>query len=273
MSTNRTRASFAIVFLLMAGIAAAQTPAPQTQPQPNASVAPSKPGEFYDKDLDLHFNYPVEMRIVDAAAAMEAGHQNIYGVSGAGDPEHQEAKRCVRVLLDAELPENKAPQRPASLEGVWTENSKKPKDAQKPEPITATILMLEFVRDCVPEEANHREDDLLAGIALSFVSLEGVEPMPKPLWYEIGKQKIHMNSGAGRPEANGHVSPTPLVIMSMATQWRGHLLAWAFTSNDTKTFNELTKSLVQFGDGPWGPMFGANIGPKGQGTPITILPK
>jgi hypothetical protein len=69
----------------------------------------SKPGMFYDKELDLHFNYPVEMRALDAATDMEIGHRNIFGVSGDNDPEHQEAKRCMHVLLDADLPAEKAP--------------------------------------------------------------------------------------------------------------------------------------------------------------------
>ena len=110
-------------------------------------------------------------------------------------------------------------------------------------------------------------------MALSAISMPGIGRMPKPIWYEIGKQKVHMNSGVGRPIVNGQVASAPLIIMSMATQWRGHLLAWVFTSNDTEIFNEMTKSLVQFGNGPWGTMFAANIGSKDSGTPITIAPK
>lgn len=41
--------------------------------------AKSKPGEFYDKELDLHFNYPVGMQTLDASSEMEQGHLNIYG--------------------------------------------------------------------------------------------------------------------------------------------------------------------------------------------------
>ena len=74
-------------------------------------------------------------------------------------------------------------------------------------------------------------------------------------------------------DANGQQAPAPMIIMSMATQWRGHLLAWVFTANDTGIFNEITKSLVQFGNGPWSPMFAPDIGPQGSGTPIAILPK
>lgn len=65
----------------------------------------------------------------------------------------------------------------------------------------------------------------------------------------------------------------PVIIMSMATQWHDRLLEWVFTSNDAEIFNGITKSLVQFGDGPWGPMFAPNIGPKGSGTPMTVLPR
>jgi len=238
----------------------------------DGSITP-KPGEFYDKGLDLYFNYPVEMRTLDGRAEMESGHQNIYGVSGINDPEHQEAKRCIRPLLDAELPEDKAPQRTANLDGVWVDDSKEYKDSRKAEPIFAKILVVEVIRDCLPKKLKKNENDALGTIAMSFVSEPGIERMPKPLWYEVSKQKIHMNSGAGRPIVNGKVAAAPTFIMSMSTQWRGHMLAWVFTSNDTEVFNEITKSLVKFGDSTWGPMFPANIGPKGKGTPMTILPK
>lgn len=252
----------------------AKTSATQPGAGPKASDGTAaKPGEFYDKELDLHFNYPVEMRTLDFSAEMESGHQNIYGVSGENDPEHQKAKRCVRPLLDAELPEDKVPQRAANLDGVWVDDSKEYKESRKPEPIFAKILVMEFLRECLPKKLQKNENDALGSIALSPVSEPWVQRMPKPLWYEVGKQKIHMNSGVGRPTVNGQLAPAPLFIMSMSTQWRGHLLAWVFTSNDTEIFNEITKSMVQFGDGTWGPMFAANIGPNGSGTPLTILPK
>jgi hypothetical protein len=178
----------------------------------------------------------------------------------------------MRNLLLVELPEDKAPKRAASLEGVLLEDANVAKPP--PEPITAMIEMAEMRPDCLPEELRKKEDDVLASIALSAVSAPGIERMPKPLWYEIGKQKIHMNSGAGVSVGKVEQRRGPIFIMSMATQWRGHLLAWMFMSNDTETFNEITKSLVKFGDGPWGEMFPPNIGtPKGKSTPITILPK
>jgi hypothetical protein len=232
------------------------------------------PGVFYDKDLDLAFNYPVEMRTLDMRPDLESGHKNVFGVSGENDPEHQEMVRCTRPLLDAELPLNKAPKRMASLEGVVADDSKEDRNAAKPEPIFAKIVLVEFDRGCVPKKALKKEDDVLASMARSGVALPGIQLMEKPLWYEIGKQKIHMNFGGGRAAVNGHVASSPMIAMAMATQWRGHLLEWVFTSNDAEIFNEITKSIVRFGNGPWGPMFPANVGPKGSsGTPMTILPK
>jgi hypothetical protein len=98
-----------------------------------------KPGQFVDKELDLRFNYPVEMQALDASAEIESGHRNIYGGSGDNDPEHQEAKHCDRPLLDAKLPEDKAPQRAANLDGVWIDDTKEYKESRKPEPIFAQI--------------------------------------------------------------------------------------------------------------------------------------
>jgi len=276
-----------LMTILLCGCMVATIPAcgqqrAKTQPETSASppagskvgdVPVPNPGAFYDKELDLHFNYPVEMRILDFAADMESGHQNIHGVTGENDPEHQEAKRCFRPLLDVELPVEKAPQRAANLDGVWIDDSQEYKESRKPTSIFAKILLAEVIRDCLPKKLQKNENDALGSIAMSFVSAPGIQRMPKPLWYEIGKQKVHMNSGCGRPIVNGRLASAPVFIMSMTTQWRGHLLAWVFTSNDTEIFNEITKSPVQFGDGPWGPMFAANIGPKASGTPMTILPK
>jgi len=245
----------------------------QAAPKAEQASEAAKPGVFYDKSLDLYFNYPVEMRTLDMAAEMETGHLNIYGVSGDNDPEHQEAKRCIHGLLDADLPQAKAPQRPASLESLWVGDSNQYTQSHKPQPITAKIMLVEFDRGCVPKKLQKKDDDTLGNMALSAVSLPGIQRMPKPIWYEIGKQKIHMNSGVGQAIVNGQVGEAPVIIMAMATEWRGHLLEWVFTSNDTEIFNEITKSLVRFGDGPWGQMFPANIGPQGSGTPMKILPK
>lgn len=249
--------------------------------QPQTSTAPPVPqlasesnsGKFYDKEMDLHFNYPIEMKLLDAASDMEIGHHNIFGMSGDTDPEHQQAERCMKILLDVCLAADKAPQRNADIKDLWVDDSKQYKESRKAQPIYAKILMVELSPDCVPKKFRKKEDDVLASMALSPVSLPGIGRMPKPIWYEIGKQKIHMNSGVGRPIVNGEVAPAPLIIMSMATQWRGHLLDWVFTSNDTEIFNEMTKSVVRFGDGPWSPMFAPNIGPNGSRTPMTILPK
>lgn len=254
--------------------AGAETTAGQAGAAPKAGdVTVPRPGILYDKDLDLHFNYPVEMHAVNANAAVELGHESIYGVSGDDDPVHQEAIRCARPLLNADLAEDKAPQRDADLGEVWVDDSEAYKKPRKPEPIFATILLAEIVRDCLPKKLQKNDDNALCTIALSFVSEPGIQHMLKPLWYEVGKQKVHMNSGAGRLIVNGQLAPAPIIVMSMATKWRGHLLACVFTSNDKEIFNEITKSLVQFGNGSWGPIFAANIGPKGSGNPMTILPK
>lgn len=231
-----------------------------------------KPGQFYDAKLGLHFSYPVEMNVKDMRKEMEEGHANIYGKAGQEDSEHLDAARCMLPMLDADLPAEKGPQRVASLDGVWVDDPAGVRAPGKADPIFAKILMVEVVKDCLPKELQANENDALGTIAMSFVSEPGIHKMPKPLWFEVGGLKLHMNSGAGRPVVNGVVG-APVFIMSMSTAWKGHLLAWVFTSNDKQVFNEITKSMVQFGDGKWDVMFPANIGEKGEGTPMKVLPK
>jgi hypothetical protein len=272
-SPSGIRVSTVAVAVFSCSILAAQISTRSVTTQQSPAADSSKIGQFSDKNLDVYFNYPVEMRALDGRSEMESGHFNIFGSSGENDPEHQEAKRCIKPLLDLDLPLDKAPARKASMQDVWVDDSKEYKESSKPQPIFGKIFLIEFSQECVTKQMRKRVDDTLGSIALSFVSLPGIQKMPQPIWYEIGKQKVHMNSGAGRPIVNGKLDPAPMLIMAMSTDWHGHILAWAFTSNDTEVFNELTKSLVRFGDGPWSPMFAPNIGPKNQGTPMTILPR
>ncbi|MGZ4838670.1 MAG: hypothetical protein ACXVZR_08980 [Terriglobales bacterium] len=124
---------------------------------------------------------------------------------GDADPEHQ-AKRCIKILLDADLPAENAPQRNADIGDLWVDDSKAYKESRKPEPVSAKIVIVELVRDCVPKNLRKKEDDVLGNMALSAVALPGIGRMPNPIWYESGRQKIHMNSGVGRPIVNGKLA-------------------------------------------------------------------
>ena len=239
-----------------------------------ANAAPqAKPGEFYSQDLELHFNYPVEMNAEDPNEVIERGHRAVYGVPSAGDPDHAAGMKCVRTLLDVILPEGNGPQRMADLGQIWVDDSKEYKESRRAEPISASIVLIEFMRECLPKKLLKNENDSLGSLAIELVSLPGIQRMPKPIWYEVGTQKVHMNSGAGRVIVNGHFASAPVLTMAITTEWRGHYLGWAFTSNDREVFNEITKSRTQFGDGPWGAMFPADFAPDGSVTGMTVLPK
>jgi hypothetical protein len=271
-------ASFLLVCLLSVTPLSGQQDAKPNSPtlhdaHANASLE-SKPGEFTDKETDLQFNYPVEMSRLDTLANMESGHESWYGVSGENDPEHQKAKNCFRSLLDVELPENYAPDRLASLDGVWVDDTKEYKESAKPESIIGRILLIEIVRSCLPKKLQNHDDDALREVAMELTSAPGIEPVSDPFWLEVAEQKMHVNSGCGRLIVNGQLAPSPVVLLSMSTTWHGHLLLWVFTSNDRQTFDEMTKSLVKFGNGSWATMFTPNLGAKGTGfTSLKILPK
>jgi hypothetical protein len=212
------------------------------------------------------------MKVLDGNAEMESGHENLYGEAGEKDPEHRQAARCVRFHLTLDLPKENAPPRMADDGGMWIDDTKEYKDSREPQPIFAKIVVVELLPACLPKPATKSADDALASMAREAVSLPGLRPAPKPLWYEVAKRKVHMNWSIGRFKLSGHLDEAPTIVMAMSTEWHRHLLLWVFTSNDATILNQLAKSLVQFGDGPWGQMFPGNLGPSGSGTPLKILP-
>lgn len=155
---------------------------PSATPEAHELTSQSDSGRFYDKELDVHFNYAVEMKLLDGTSDMEIGHRNIFSMPGDTDPEHQEAKRCMKILLDAYLPAAKAPKRAADIQGLWMDGSKEYRESRKPEAIYAKILMLEFLPDCIPKKFKKKEDNVLRSMALSPVSMPGIGRMPKPIW-------------------------------------------------------------------------------------------
>ena len=247
------------------------TPAPAAASP--AQVSTAEPGRFYDKDLDIHFNYPVEMEVRDAAADMAYSHIALDGKPGDSSLSIQQDDHCFRSLLNVNLPAEKAPKRMADIQNIWID-SEENKSSRVAEPIMAKIEVVEFARDCLPKDIKKKDDEALRVIARSYVSISGLKH-PDPWWFEVAGQKMHMDSGVGRPIVNGKLANAPIIDMAMSMAWKGHLLTWIFMSNDVEIFNGMTKSIVQFGNGPWGTMFPTNFGPKGSGsgTPVTVLPK
>jgi hypothetical protein len=236
--------------------------------QPPAAGKPegaqtATPGIFYAKDLDLHFYYPEEMIAADLPKQSNAEEMAGIGKSQPGDTARDGSEACLRTMLRAELPAGKAGTRLATLGAIENVPS------VEQERVTATIWLFEVDMDCVCAAMRKKRDAAMRDISATITQAQGMTRMGPPLWYDLGKQKVHMSFAAGRHNPNER----PVLIMDMVTDYKQHVLMWIVQSNDAETFNFLTKSAVQFEGASPLPLFPANVGPQGfGGIPMKILP-
>ncbi|HEY3988279.1 MAG TPA: hypothetical protein VGM02_03205 [Acidobacteriaceae bacterium] len=253
------------LLLLFALVVAYQTAlGRQTKPDQSAAITPPAPGIFYKSDLRLHFYYPVEMVPSDLVTATVLDSTAGIGKSQPGDSERDGSEACLRTMLRADLPADKADTRMATLGAI--ENTPSPEQ----ERIAGTIWLFDVDMDCVCAAMRKKRDAAMRDISATITQAQGMTRMGPPLWYDLGKQKIHMSAAVGRHNP----SERPVLVMDMVTDYHGHVLMWIVQSNDAETFNTLTKSTVQFDKAPALPLFPADVGPQGfGGVPMKILPR
>jgi hypothetical protein len=236
----------------------------QIGPDQSAVVTSPTPGIFYQRELDLHFYYPVEMVASDPTKITDADRTAGIGKSQPGDSEREGSKACLRVMLRADLPADKVGTRMATLGAI--ENTPSPES----ESVTGTIWLFDVDMNCVCAAMRKKRDAAMRDISATITQAQGMTRTGPPLWYDLGKQKTHMSAALGRHNPN----EGPVLMMDVVTDYRSHVLMWIVQSNDAETFNALTKSTVQFDKSPALPLFPANVGPQGfGGVPMKILPR
>jgi hypothetical protein len=202
----------------------------QIGPDQSAVITSPAPGIFYQRDLDLHFYYPEEMVASDPTKISDADRTAGIGKSKPGDSERDGSKACLRTMLRADLPADKAVTRMATLGAI--ENTPSPEQ----ERVTGTIWLFDVDMNCVCAAMRKKRDAAMRDISATITQAQGMTRMGPPLWYDLGKQKIHMSATIGRHNPNER----PVLMMDMVTEYHGHVLMWIVQSNDAETFNALT---------------------------------
>ena len=254
---------------LFTGILATQLLASAlTAQEPSASAADAVKTTTYNSDtLNLRFTYPSYMHQRDAAEAMQSGHLAIFGSSGVNDPEHLQVVKCLHPALLLNTPNDAASQQQVRSEHQNADGSTTVvTHAAAPE---ATVLLAELDPTCLTPEQQAKAEDLLAAISQTIAHLPGMSPIGKPLWYKVGRQKIHMAASQGHLQMAGQTSAGAVGMTAFSTNWENHFLIWFFESNNVALMNRLTKSVVAFGRETPAPLFPASIG---QGPPIDAVP-
>jgi hypothetical protein len=135
-----------------------------------------QPGVFHEPATGLTMRFPVELVVRDAQKAIDEGHVAVFGSMQNQAKEHELASRCMKPVLLAELPDGAPQGGPAIGCGA------------------ATLLLFEFIpsKECKAGFKYKDDERVAGGIAQTAIQLPGATPLSQPLWFDFGKQKLHI---------------------------------------------------------------------------------
>lgn len=170
-----------------------------------AGAQTEQPGVFHETGTGLTMRYPVELVVRDAQKAVDEGHCAVFGSMQNQAKEHELASRCMKPILLAELADG-SPQ------------GKEPSAAS-----AATLLLFEFIasKEC-KAGFKYRDDEKVAGgVSQAAIQLPGATALSPPLWFDLGKQRLHITFSAFGLQNTSPDLPHALTAMA-AMRYHGH---------------------------------------------------
>jgi hypothetical protein len=201
-----------------------------------------QPGVFHEPATGLTMRFPVELVVRDAQKAIDEGHVAVFGSMQNQAKEHELASRCMKTVLLAELPDGP------------------PQGDQPSGAGAATLLLFEFIpsKECKAGFKYKDDEKVAGGIAQTAIQLPGAAALSQPLWFDFGKQKLHITFSAYGLQNTSPDQPHALIAMA-AMRYRGHILGWMMSASHLNTFNELTKTSIELDDGKIYPLVPFNL--------------
>lgn len=201
-----------------------------------------QPGIFHESATGLTMRFPIELVVRDAEKAVDEGHVAVFGSMQNKAKEHELAGRCMKPLLLAELPED---------------------SSQSNQPIgvsAATLLLFEFIasKECKAGFKYKDDEQVAGGVAQTAIQIPGATPLSRPLWFDVGKQKLHATFAAFGLQNTSSGQPHALVVMA-AMRYHKHILVWLISASQLNTFNDLTKTSIELDDGKVYPLVPFNL--------------
>ena len=199
-------------------------------------------GVFHEPATGLTMRFPVELVVRDAQKSIDEGHVAVFGSMQNEAKEHELAGRCMKPILFAELPDGSA-------------SGSQPSGAS-----AATLLLFEFIasKECKAGFKYKGDEAVAGGVAQTAVQLPGATPLSQPLWFDFGKQKLHVTFSAFGLQNTSPDQPHALIAMA-AMRYRGHILGWMMSADKLNTFNDLTKTSIELDDGKIYPLVPFNL--------------
>ncbi len=201
-----------------------------------------QPGIFHETATGLTMRYPVELVVLDAQKSIDQGHVAAFGCLQNQAKEHALASRCIKPILLAELPAD-SPQGNASLTAS-----------------AASLLLFEFIssKECKAGFKYKDNEAVAGGIAQAVYQLPGAATLGPPVWFDLGKQKLHAAFAALGVQNTSPDQPRGLITMAVM-RYHKHILGWLMFADHRNTFNDITKTSIELDDGKTYPLIPFNL--------------
>lgn len=256
--------------LCCAHFAHSQTPASQQAASEQLRRPAIASAIFHSDLLHLSLTYPGSL-VAEKVASPDEQHAAIASKQAPDEkPDYKKADQCTDKVLSAHRSDD--PEKDRATIEIYGDSRG---TAIHFEPVVdASIMIARVGLECVPAEYRGQADAMAAVMAEGFVQRSGLKEIDQPIWYEIGKERIHFVAAESTPDAKesdgtASASKPRMWVASIAFAWEDNLITIQIESNDLPFFNEMLHSSIAFGNEPAAPLFSADIG---NGKPIQPKP-
>jgi hypothetical protein len=117
----------------------------------------------------------------------------------------------------------------------------------------------------MPASYQSQLDNVATVMSAALAQDRDLRPVDQPIWYEIGKTRIHFAAAEPASPANDSATdsgkkPEPRWVGSAAFVWNNNLVSIVIESNDLPFFNEMLHGRLGLGKEAAGLLFSADIG-------------
>ncbi len=180
----------------------------------------------------MMMRYPVESVVRDAQKSINEGHIAVFGSMQNEAGAHELASRCIQPILLAER------------------SGESPQENKSSNASAATLLFFEFIasKECKAGFKYKDDEKVAGGIAQTAIELPEATALSQPLYFDLGKQKLHITFSVLGLQNTSSDQP-PALIATAAMRYHGHILGWMLSADQLNTFNDPSKTSIELDDG------------------------
>ena len=215
--------------------------------------------------LDLTFTYPASME-AGRLPSLEEQHAATARNQAADESEdYKRADQCTDTALHARRQDE-----PATPGGDFRVHGTDYGDQggavlEAEHAVTARIVIARLGVECIPAQYRNDPEDVAASIAMAYVQGPGLQQTDPPIWYEIGKTRIHFAASDSRSTPDGPDTKTGenaehRWVAGVAFVFNANVVSIVFESNDLPFLNEMLQGEITIGNQPAAPLFPSYIG-------------